>query len=65
MSGYEAASLTSVESLKVPGALWWTPPRKHFGITAFGVGSTKRGSNSTARSSVISICRSGPARMWT
>ena len=37
MSGYEVASLTGVESLKGPGTLRWTPLRKHFGITAFGV----------------------------
>jgi hypothetical protein len=37
MSGYEIASLTGVESLQGPGTLRWTPLRKHFGITAFGV----------------------------
>lgn len=37
MSGYEVASLTGVESVKGPGTLRWTPLRKHFGITAFGV----------------------------
>ena len=37
MSGYEVASLTGVESLTGPGTLRWTPLRKHFGITAFGV----------------------------
>ena len=37
MSGYEIASLTGVESLPGPGSLRWTPLRKHFGITAFGV----------------------------
>jgi len=37
MSGYEIASLTGVESLKGPGTLRWTPLRKHFGITAFGI----------------------------
>jgi tetratricopeptide (TPR) repeat protein len=37
LSGYEIASLTGVESLKGPGSLRWTPLRKHFGITAFGV----------------------------
>lgn len=31
------ASLTGVESLKGPGTLRWTPLRKHFGITAFGI----------------------------
>ena len=37
MSGYEVASLAGVESLPGPGSLRWTPLRKHFGITAFGV----------------------------
>jgi tetratricopeptide (TPR) repeat protein len=37
MSGYEISSLTGVESLKGPGSLRWTPLRKHFGITAFGI----------------------------
>lgn len=37
MSGYEVASLTGIESLPGPGTLRWTPLRKHFGITAFGV----------------------------
>ena len=37
MSGYEVASLTGVESLPGPGTLRWTPLRRHFGITAFGV----------------------------
>ena len=37
MSGYEVASLTGVESLPGPGTLRWTPLRKHFGITAFGL----------------------------
>ena len=37
MSGYEIASLTGVESLPGPGSLRWTPLRKHFGITAFGI----------------------------
>ena len=37
MSGYEVASLTGVESLPGPGSLRWTPLRKHFGITAFGL----------------------------
>jgi len=37
MSGYEIASLTGVESLKGPGTLRWTPLRRHFGITAFGI----------------------------
>jgi tetratricopeptide (TPR) repeat protein len=37
VSGYEVASLTDVESLPGPGSLRWTPLRKHFGITAFGI----------------------------
>src|SRR6187402_3833026 len=37
MSGYEVASLTGIESLPGPGSLRWTPIRKHFGITAFGI----------------------------
>ena len=37
MSGYEIASLGDVESLPGPGSLRWTPVRKHFGITAFGI----------------------------
>jgi tetratricopeptide (TPR) repeat protein len=37
LTGYEIASLTGVESLPGPGSLRWTPLRKHFGITAFGV----------------------------
>jgi tetratricopeptide (TPR) repeat protein len=37
LSGYEIASLTGVESLPGPGSLRWTPLRKHFGITAFGI----------------------------
>jgi tetratricopeptide (TPR) repeat protein len=37
LSGYEIASLTGLESMKGPGTLRWTPVRKHFGITAFGV----------------------------
>jgi tetratricopeptide (TPR) repeat protein len=37
MSGYEIASLTGVDSVPGPGSLRWTPIRKHFGITAFGV----------------------------
>ena len=37
MSGYEIASLTGVESVKAVGTLRWTPLRKHFGITAFGI----------------------------
>lgn len=37
MSGFEIASLTGIESLPGPGTLRWTPVRKHFGITAFGL----------------------------
>ena len=37
MSGYEVAKLTAVESIPGPGSLRWTPLRKHFGITAFGI----------------------------
>jgi tetratricopeptide (TPR) repeat protein len=37
MSGYEIASLADLESVKGPGTLRWTPVRKHFGITAFGI----------------------------
>ena len=37
MSGYEIASLTEIESVEGAGTLRWTPMRKHFGITAFGV----------------------------
>ena len=37
MSGYEVASLTGIDSLPGPGSLRWTPLRKHFGITAFGI----------------------------
>jgi mannose-6-phosphate isomerase-like protein (cupin superfamily) len=37
VSGYEVASLTELESFPGPGTLRWTPVRRHFGITAFGV----------------------------
>ncbi len=37
VSGYEIASLTEIESVKAVGTLKWTPVRKHFGITAFGI----------------------------
>jgi mannose-6-phosphate isomerase-like protein (cupin superfamily) len=37
VSGYEMASLTELESFPGPGTLRWTPVRRHFGITAFGV----------------------------
>jgi tetratricopeptide (TPR) repeat protein len=37
VSGYEVVSLTEIESVQGPGTLRWTPLRKHFGITAFGI----------------------------
>jgi tetratricopeptide (TPR) repeat protein len=37
VSGYEIASLTGIQSVKAVGTLRWTPLRKHFGITAFGI----------------------------
>lgn len=37
MSGYEIARLAELDSVQAPGTLRWTPLRKHFGITAFGV----------------------------
>jgi tetratricopeptide (TPR) repeat protein len=37
VKGWEVASLTEVESLPGPGSLRWTPLRRHFGITAFGI----------------------------
>ena len=37
MSGWEIAALTEVESVPGPGTLRWTPLRRHFGITAFGI----------------------------
>ena len=37
MSGYEIASLTELDSVPADGTLRWTPVRKHFGITAFGI----------------------------
>jgi len=37
MSRYQVTSLTGVESVPGPGSLRWTPLRKHFGITAFGI----------------------------
>jgi tetratricopeptide (TPR) repeat protein len=37
VSGYEIASLSDLESVKAVGTLQWTPVRKHFGITAFGI----------------------------
>ena len=35
--GWDAARLDALESLAGPGTLRWTPLRRHFGITAFGV----------------------------
>jgi tetratricopeptide (TPR) repeat protein len=35
--GYEIASLAGLESIPAVGTLRWTPLRKHFGITAFGI----------------------------
>jgi quercetin dioxygenase-like cupin family protein len=37
MSGYEIASLKELESVPAVGTLRWTPVRKHFGVTAFGI----------------------------
>jgi len=37
MKGYEVASLTGIRALPGPGSLQWTPLRRHFGITAFGI----------------------------
>jgi tetratricopeptide (TPR) repeat protein len=37
MSGYEIARLSELESLPGPGSLRWTPIRKRYGITAFGI----------------------------
>ena len=37
MSGYEIASLAELESVQAAGTLQWTPLRRHFGITAFGI----------------------------
>lgn len=37
MKGYTIASLSGVDSIKGPGTLRWTPLRRHFGITAFGI----------------------------
>jgi tetratricopeptide (TPR) repeat protein len=37
VKGYEVASLTDLDSLPAPGSLRWTPLRKRFGITAFGI----------------------------
>ncbi len=43
MSGYEIASLTEIESIKAVGTLRWTPLRRHFGITAFGISAYTAG----------------------
>jgi tetratricopeptide (TPR) repeat protein len=37
VKGWEVASLTELESLPGPGTLRWTPVRRHFGITAYGI----------------------------
>ena len=37
MSGYEIASLEELDSVPAVGTLRWTPVRRHFGITAFGI----------------------------
>lgn len=37
MSGWEIESLTGLESLPGPGTLRWSPVRKRFGISAFGI----------------------------
>jgi tetratricopeptide (TPR) repeat protein len=43
MSGWEVASLTELESLPGPGTLRWTPVRRHFGITAYGINAYTAG----------------------
>jgi hypothetical protein len=35
--GWQTADLSILESLAGPGSLRWTPLRRHFGITAYGV----------------------------
>jgi tetratricopeptide (TPR) repeat protein len=35
--GWDTARLDGLESLPGPGTLRWTPLRRHFGVTAFGV----------------------------
>jgi tetratricopeptide (TPR) repeat protein len=37
--GWETARLDELESLAAPGTLRWKPLRRHFGITAFGIGA--------------------------
>jgi tetratricopeptide (TPR) repeat protein len=36
---WEAARVEDLESLAAPGTLRWIPLRRHFGITAFGIGA--------------------------
>jgi tetratricopeptide (TPR) repeat protein len=43
VSGWEVASLTELESLPGPGTLRWTPVRRHFGITAYGINAYTAG----------------------
>jgi tetratricopeptide (TPR) repeat protein len=43
MSGWEVARLAELESLPGPGTLRWTPVRRHFGITAYGVNAYTAG----------------------
>jgi tetratricopeptide (TPR) repeat protein len=43
VSGWEVASLAGLESLPGPGTLRWTPVRRHFGITAYGINAYTAG----------------------
>ncbi len=43
MKGWEVASLAELESLPGPGTLRWTPVRRHFGITAYGINAYTAG----------------------
>jgi tetratricopeptide (TPR) repeat protein len=43
MSGWEVARLAELESLPGPGTLRWTPVRRHFGITAYGINAYTAG----------------------
>ncbi len=43
MSGWEVVRLAELESLPGPGTLRWTPVRRHFGITAFGINAYTAG----------------------
>jgi len=43
MKGWDVASLTELESLPGPGTLRWTPVRRHFGITAYGINAYTAG----------------------